>query len=497
MQHPARLLMFIGLLAGCGRNPPPAPSVSALTNGQALAAIVCAQCHTVPSPAHLPPEEWPYLLAWMGNYLGYPPDREIDPRLVVTNFIPPKPVVTREQFDAIRNYFIAQSAVQYHLPAQAEEPPVSPLFEPLPISISNSIISMAAVDPEDHSLIVGTSQPSKLLVWKDGITTPIDTHSEPVTFERLGPLRRIALAGSLGRDMREGQVVDFNVSNGASRVIVDRHPRISAHRTADLDGDGKPELIVCGFGDYPTGWLGIFWGGDKTGREELLLEEPGATWCDVADLNGDGRPDIVVAIGSNRARMILFENKDGRHFIPHNIERPVGWGYNRCLLVDWDGDGHPDIVECSGNNLELGGRPLKTSHGVRVLHNDGQFNFHEVLFEQLFGAMDIAAGDFDGDGRVDLAVTAFCPDWRLQHPTTFALLMHQADGSVKRWGIDPRYWNRWMRLSAGDVNGDGKIDLVLGAAEVTRGIPVEHLDRFNQMIRGKPSVLVLQNVSHR
>jgi hypothetical protein len=43
--------------------------------------------------------------------------------------------------------------------------------------------------------------------------------------------------------------------------------------------------------------------------------------------------------------------------------------------------GKLDIVGLAGNNLELRGRPITTQHGVRVLHNDGNWLFHEVLFE--------------------------------------------------------------------------------------------------------------------
>src|SRR6516225_9061692 len=119
------------VLSGCGAKPPqPAP-----LNGKELAAIACAHCHVVPSPAHLSHEEWPYLLAWMGNYLGQPADIPINPVLVVKGFVPPQPVVTREQFQAIKDYYLQQSSVQYRLPPPSPTPPPTKLFDALPLAI--------------------------------------------------------------------------------------------------------------------------------------------------------------------------------------------------------------------------------------------------------------------------------------------------------------------------------------------------------------------------
>ncbi len=496
------LLLAALLVCGCGKenpaateSPTPTSEVATVpTTGKALAAITCTLCHTLPSPAQLPPEEWPYLLAWMGVYVGYRPDIHIDPNLISKCFEPAEPRVSRAQFDAIRRYYMEESVAQYKTPALQQKPPVSPLFEPIPVEVPASVISMAEIDPVDHSLIIGTSHPANLLVLQNGMITTNSVPSEPVTFERIGPIRRVALMGNLAYDAREGSVVDFDTRDGARQTLVEGYPRIADHCTADIDGDGHDDMVVCGFGNYPVGRVAIWWGGGEKPREQVLFEESGAVWCGVADLDGDGRKDVVIAVGSNRPRIIAFVNQGSRRFEQRTIvERPVGWGYNRCLLVDWDGDGKKDIVEVAGNNIELRGRPLKPWHGLRVLHNDGDWHFHEVLFEPIPGATDVAAGDFDGDGRVDLAVTAFCPDWRDPFPTTVVLLMHQPDGTVQRFGIDDRYWNRWLRVSAGDTEGDGRTDLVLGAAEMPVALPVEQFAHYQQLLQQKASVLLLRN----
>ncbi len=123
----------------------------------------------------------------------------------------------------------------------------------------------------------------------------------------------------------------------------------------------------------------------------------------IADLDRDGLPDVLAC--DDRARAVTWLRQVSRgkfeeSTLADNLPAPV-----HVDAVDFDGDGDLDLlVACMGevfpNNDKIG--------SVIVLENDGRQRFtRHVLLEQVARVTDVRAGDFNGDGRLDLAVAQF------------------------------------------------------------------------------------------
>jgi hypothetical protein len=160
--------------------------------------------------------------------------------------------------------------------------------------------------------------------------------------------------------------------------------------TADLNHDGKPDLII--------GPLIVLFGhGDGTFAPPVSYPVPAPiSACAVADVDGDGNADLITLDGSPSVH-VFRSRADGSLQAPDSIYvgfRPYG---TDIAAADLDGDGRPDLVltEFVGGGVNL-----------RIMLNNGVGGFSAPQSLGFAAGYGLAIGDLDGDGRPDVAYGA-------------------------------------------------------------------------------------------
>ncbi|QDV05988.1 FG-GAP repeat protein [Planctomycetes bacterium Poly30] len=244
----------------------------------------------------------------------------------------------------------------------------------------------------------------------------------------------------------------------------------------DLDGDGFPDLLVGSPNPDPTapifGSVYAFSGADGSlihrWVEAQINEDFGRAVSGVGDVNGDGRDDIVIGsprAANSRGFARIYSGATGQP-----IRTYFGVGGERLGAAvsefgDLDGDGVPDVLVGSPDGL-LGSCPSC----VRVFSGfDGAPLLTLTDGDPLsrLGAAVAPAGDFDGDGILDILAGA--PDASILEPKDgAAYIFSGADGTVlRRWsdraGLPLPSGFGSSIGSGGDIDGDGLPDFVVGA----------------------------------
>ncbi len=176
----------------------------------------------------------------------------------------------------------------------------------------------------------------------------------------------------------------------------------------------------------------------------------------VADYNHDGKPDVFLY---DQAGLLI--NDVAGTFTNANMTLPpafpTGGGVNKVAWADVDGDGLLDLITSSTG--PAGENGIANVGGVAVYpgYSDGSFHL-TPSFTAYTGALStgVFAVDVNGDGKLDLIVSTQ-PDPNTGTPGGTFVFLNQGSGSFK---AAPSMTTVTAVLTTGDFNGDGKTDLV-------------------------------------
>jgi hypothetical protein len=223
--------------------------------------------------------------------------------------------------------------------------------------------------------------------------------------------------------------------------------RIQAMEIADTDGKGSPEIIVH-FEDK----VGVYPNPADAGAGPARLLDVGPIDTAVVDLDSDGDLDLIVADGEEEVEKRSLSHGRAVPFINLGdgtlVRNPDLLVEARFLVAgDFDGDGGIDIA--------LGAEgPAR----VELLYNGLE---ERVRFEPIVSPVratrphQIALGDFNGDGLPDVVAAN---SNLLSH---YSIAYNEGDGRFGRVQT-PAYSGVTRSVATGDLDGDGDIDLIIG-----------------------------------
>lgn len=443
----------------------------------------CGSCHRFPSPSVLPRSKWPdEILAMYDIY-----NNRIAPEQIP--WTPFESVPSRQD---VTDYFTSRSPRNLPpIPANANASP-SPIKWTMarhkpsglpPYAGVSNVKSVDLLDSKKPQVLVTDMRYGHILLM---LLNPLETlvlgkvkhpaHAEIVDLNLDG--HQDVLVADLGTvtpsDEKSGSIVWLKGTGQHlfyRKVLASNLGRVTDARAADFDGDGDLDVVAAVFGWRKSGriiWLENLSTNDDDPHFIIhdIDPRPGAIHVPIHDLNDDGRPDFIALISQQFETIVAFINQGGGTFeskVIFTAPHP-NWGSSGIDLVDLDNDGDQDLLYANGDSLD--DRLLKPYHGISWIENKGQLNFQHHPLIKLYGAHIAKAGDFDGDGDLDIAACAFlpiiAPGTIESHRIASLVWLEQiASGDFRQHRIETGNGSH-PTLDVADFDQDGDQDILVG-----------------------------------
>jgi uncharacterized protein (TIGR03437 family) len=334
-----------------------------------------------------------------------------------------------------------------------------------PVATNSNFVAVGDFNGDGHedlAIINAATTPSQVLILignGDGTFNTVSPPSFPV-----GNGANSIVVGDFNGD----GIPDLAVANGADNTVsilmgvgsgffqqafnYPTGPSPDGIAVADFDGDGLADLAVA-----TANGVSVLIGNGYGAFQAPLNTAAGlATSVAVANFKTDGRADVV--LGTPDGIVVLIGAGDGT--FQNNVTYPTGVGGGPVAIADFNGDGKLDIAATSGGLVS-----------VALGNGDGTFQpaISSASGTGNASVQSLAVGDFNGDGHLDLATANYLG---AASSTNVAILLGTGNGAF----ATPVYYpiTAVTFAAAGDFNGDGVVDLVtagLGPLGVMLGIP--------------------------
>jgi hypothetical protein len=218
---------------------------------------------------------------------------------------------------------------------------------------------------------------------------------------------------------------------------------------ADLNGDGIPDLVLGS--NFVSIYLGNADGTYSEGATISVQQAPTSHPIVIADFNGDGIPDLGIPLYGSNDIAILLGKGNGTFAAPVLASVPGSdITIEQIVVADFNGDGIPDLAVIAAADT--------STVDILLGNGDGTFTA-ETTNPPISGIPShIATGDFNGDGKTDLAVT--------ENAGTIAILLGNGDGTFAASG-SVNSGISGSPIAVADFNGDGKLDIAVAAGTGT------------------------------
>lgn len=473
-----RGLMFvvICLLLACrpSQKSPQELPVDSDSSGEALAHIYCSGCHLFPEPDLLSQQSWKDgVLPAMAFHLGIrsfteklgeiPPD-ELDEVIQSGNY-PAAPTISANDWQKIVSYY-RQNAPEKSLPQEWKKliriDNACFTVQKHQSESSSPMVSMVKMDAANQCFWV--CEREKLLLssysydLKPLRSVRVNSPVSDIAWKKDGGLLALEIGIMEPNDSKKGLLIQFDATG--NRKVLLRSLKRPVHLTmADLNWDGIDDYLICNYGNESGN---LSWYDGQTLEEHRLKNAPGARITVMADMNGDGKADIVALFCQAREVISIFYQKEKGQYEESIVQQfPPVYGSSCLDVADMNADSKPDIIYTNGDNADYSNE-LKRYHGVRIFLNEDENKFTEQYFCPVHGAGNVRALDVDKDGLMDLAVTSFFPDNQQAPNEGFLLFRQKANLQFEIITFSEASLGRWLVMDTGDLNQDGKPDIILG-----------------------------------